>query len=258
MSKVKQTQIIGMVHLKSLDSSINDNYFNEVINSALEDIQALQRGGVDSIMIENDGDSKYSEFLDIFHATFFAKVISEVSKNITVPFGLTVLLNDWRTGFSLSKLFGGKFIRLDTFVDDVVRISDGIEIRPNPENIMRFRKSILAQDVKVYTDVHVKHTKLIKEKSLEQSINQAINNGTDGIIITGEWTGKPPTVEKVKEAKDIIGGRCELIIGSGISADNIGSFSQYADKIIVGSSIKLEGKVDKTLVKTLISRSKNL
>ena len=63
--------------------------------------------------------------------------------------------------------------------------------------------------------------------------------GADCVIVTGSVTGEPPSPADVKEAKAHC--RIPVILGSGISADNISEFYNEADGFIVGSAFKVDG-----------------
>jgi predicted TIM-barrel enzyme len=60
--------------------------------------------------------------------------------------------------------------------------------------------------------------------------------GADCVIVTGSVTGEPPCTADVKEAKTHC--RIPVILGSGVSADNITDFHNEADGFIVGSAFK--------------------
>ncbi|HJY86242.1 MAG TPA: BtpA/SgcQ family protein, partial [Candidatus Acidoferrales bacterium] len=63
--------------------------------------------------------------------------------------------------------------------------------------------------------------------------------GADALIVTGRMTGSAPDVEKVREAKSLASR--PILVGSGSNQENIGAFLQYADGVIVGSSLKTDG-----------------
>jgi predicted TIM-barrel enzyme len=56
-------------------------------------------------------------------------------------------------------------------------------------------------------------------------------------------TGDAPDIGKVREAKALAGDR-PLLIGSGADQRNIGAFMEVADGVIVGSSIKRDGRCE--------------
>ena len=59
---------------------------------------------------------------------------------------------------------------------------------------------------------------------------------SDGVIVTGHHTGAPPDPEDlvaVRHATEL-----PIIIGSGISIENIEDLAPFADAFIVGSAMK--------------------
>ena len=76
--------------------------------------------------------------------------------------------------------------------------------------------------------------------------------GADAVIITGSRTGDEAQLEDVKEAKT---AGLPVVIGSGITLDNIADYAKIADAVIVGSWLKEAGKwrnpVDQQRVRAL-------
>src|SRR3989454_10680861 len=66
--------------------------------------------------------------------------------------------------------------------------------------------------------------------------------GADALIVSGRMTGSAPDIEKVREAKRL--ATRPLLIGSGTNTENVVEFLQYADGIIVGSSLKKDGVME--------------
>ncbi|MBI1738342.1 MAG: tryptophan synthase subunit alpha, partial [Acidobacteria bacterium] len=59
------------------------------------------------------------------------------------------------------------------------------------------------------------------------------------LIVTGRMTGNAPDVEKVREAKRLASR--PVLVGSGSDDENIAALFQYADGVIIGSSLKKDG-----------------
>ena len=70
---------------------------------------------------------------------------------------------------------------------------------------------------------------------MKAATKDAIKNNADGIIITGKWTGDPPTIEDVLGVKEVA-KNIPVILGSGITPDNISNYD--VDGMIVGSYFK--------------------
>ena len=139
---------------------------------------------------------------------------------------------------------------MPVFVDSVQTQYD--RVLAEPEKVISFRKKIGASGIALFTDIRVKHAKMLENKTLAQSAKQAIERGSDGIIITGKWTGDAPNLFDLKEAKETVGKDFPLLIGSGADKDNVESLLEYADAIVVGTSLKtgeLRGKEEEINLK---------
>ncbi len=246
--------ITGVLHLEPFPDSHDKEELGNLIEKALRDLSALQVGGVHQLLIENDfhePPSPYGEFLTEDQYKVFVSIMKKLKPYIKVPFGFCCLLNDYKSSFKLAKNFGGSFVRLDTFVDPVERISDGIQIIPSPSDILSFQKDIEAEDIELWADVHVKHTKLLVDKTINASILEANKFKADKIIITGGWTGQAPNVGYIRNLvthfPDI-----NFIIGSGVNKENINEFGLYIDNFIIGSAFKNSKGVSIDKVKEII------
>ncbi len=60
--------------------------------------------------------------------------------------------------------------------------------------------------------------------------------------LTGRMTAEAPVLDDVREAKRL--ARKPVLVGSGANEENIGAFLQYADGVIVGSSLKKDGVME--------------
>jgi len=114
-------------------------------------------------------------------------------------------------------------------------------IKGTPEEVIKFKKKIGAENIKLYCDVHVKHAELISSYSLEESILLAEEKGADAIIITGKWTGNAPNIEKLIKARSV--AKKPIIIGSGLDKNNVKKLFSYADGGIVSTSLKEDSEI---------------
>jgi membrane complex biogenesis BtpA family protein len=229
----KSKSIIGMIALPPLNYKF---VLNQAIDRALKDLDTLQRGGVDGVCIENDYDQPHQITIDREMVESFKQIAQEVRTQAKLPVGLQVLLNDWRASLDIAKAVGAQFVRLDFFVDRV-RIHAGV-IEPEPETVIAYRKQISAENVALFTDIQVKHSKMLElKKPLAISAHQAIAHGADALIVTGKLTGEPPDIEDLKEVRKAT-GNFPILIGSGTNAQNVADLFQYVDGAIVGTSLK--------------------
>ena len=62
---------------------------------------------------------------------------------------------------------------------------------------------------------------------------------SDGVILTGQSTGRPTNEEEVSEVKKATS--LPVLVGSGVTAENLGHYAM-ADAVIVGSYFKEGGR----------------
>jgi predicted TIM-barrel enzyme len=78
----------------------------------------------------------------------------------------------------------------------------------------------------------------------------------DVLIVSGKFTGNAPDVAKIREAKRLT--TRPVLIGSGCDSENATALLQYADGIIVGTSLKKDGVMENAVgphrVKALMNR----
>jgi predicted TIM-barrel enzyme len=86
-------------------------------------------------------------------------------------------------------------------------------------------------------DIHFKHSKLLSRYSLVQSARLAIKKGADALIVTGKWTGDAPDFQELKSLRKAIGD-FPIFTGSGADKKNIKEILQFANGVIVSTSLK--------------------
>ena len=231
-----KNSIIGMVHFPPLFGYKDFPGLKICLQKSLRDAETLEKGGVDAIMFENNYDIPHYEFVSQETVAIMTFLIQKISEKIKIPFGINVLWNDYKAALSIAKVCGGKFVRIPVFVDSVE--TNYGKIFANPKEVLALRKKIGAENVALFTDIHVKHAKMLEQKSISESAKEAIKNGSDAIIITGKWTGDAPNISDLKEAREAVGKDFPILIGSGATKNNIGTLLKYADGVIVGTALK--------------------
>jgi len=233
--------IIGVIHFPPLLGYPNSPGLKVALNNALKDLKALESGGIDGIIIENNYDTphKISVGPETTAAmTFLGEKIKSATK---LPLGINVLWNDYKAALSIAKVLNLQFIRVPVFVDKI-KTNYGI-IGGRPKDVTNFKKLIRAENIALFTDIHVKHSVLISKNNITSSAKLAIKNGSDAIIITGRWTGDAPDLNELISVRKTI-GRFPILIGSGANNNNVRNLLRYADGIIISTSLK-EGNFKK-------------
>lgn len=176
--------------------------------------------------------------------------------------------NQHRAGFvGLNALGAGGIISGLNLLDDAFKkgeleyIPDGLWVdRANldPEYLDSLSK--LRTDhpelgrVKILGGVAFKYTPEYTDEP-EAAAAQAKKAGSyiDVITTSGEGTGSPPSVEKIKAMKESTAG--QIAIASGVDAGNIASYAPFTDEVLVASSLETysySGIFDPVKLKELI------
>ncbi|HUC02128.1 MAG TPA: BtpA/SgcQ family protein [Candidatus Paceibacterota bacterium] len=235
MFKKEKNIIIGAIHFPPLLGYAGFPGLRVALRNALADLSSLQKGGVDGIIIENNYDVPHKAFVDPGVVACMTLLGKELRAATTLPLGISVLWNDYRTALSISKVLNLDFVRIPVFVDKV-RTQYGV-VEGNPRAVRSFQKSIQAEHVMLFTDIHVKHATLLSKYSLLESASLAIKGGADVLIVTGRWTGDAPRADDLNVLREKLGG-FPIFIGSGINSKNVKGLFRFADGAIVSTSIK--------------------
>lgn len=241
MNKIKdifrknENIVIGAIHFPPLLGYPDFPGMKAASRNALQDLKAFSRGGADGVIFENNYDIPHTVEADSGTVASMAYLGAEIARSASIPVGVNVLWNDFKTGLVLAKILNLSFIRVPVFVD-TVKTDCGI-IKGNARAVVDFRKKIKAERVALFTDIHVKHSKLLSHYSIIESARRAIKAGSDGLIITGKWTGDAPDLDELARVRKAV-GRFPIIVGSGADKSNVAALLRYANGVIVGTSLK--------------------
>ena len=79
-----------------------------------------------------------------------------------------------------------------------------------------------------------------RERGVYDELHQAEFFLVDGVIVTGSRTTEPPDVADLQRVKSA--AKVPVLIGSGMTAENVGIYLPRADGFIVGSTFRQAGK----------------
>ncbi len=237
--------VIGMVHLWPLPGSPGYRGYGmqTIIDHALWDADALLQGGVNGLIVENMWDLPYYVGPEVKPEAMTAQAVAaaEVIKNVAVPVGINVIHNGGVVCLSIAAAARARFIRVCILTGS--RLWDTGELDHGcAAELLRKRKELYAEDIHIFADVDKKHSVAFPGLDLATHIEWCEFYGADALIVTGKMTGSAPDVEKVREARQLASR--PILVGSGSNEKNIAAFLQYADGVIVGSSLKKDGVME--------------
>jgi membrane complex biogenesis BtpA family protein len=234
--------VIGVVHLPALPGSPKwRGKLGSVIARAVADAKAYAQGGVDAVIIENFWDAPFTK-TNVGPETVAAMAVagSAVRDVIEIPVGFNVLRNDAFSALALCAACGGSFVRVN--VHSGAMLTDQGIIEGDAYNTVRYRQRI-CPDVLLFADIHVKHAVPLGDFTIEDSAHDTLERGrADALIISGTGTGVAADIDDVERVRRAC-PKAKILLGSGVTLENAPEFLRFADGVIVGTSLKVGGKL---------------
>jgi membrane complex biogenesis BtpA family protein len=234
--------VIGMVHLLPLPGAPGYDFYgmDAVVEHALRDAEALVSGGVDGLIVENMWDLPYYVGMEVppEEMTAQAVVARAIVEAVEMPVGINVIHNGGRVTLAIAVAAGADFIRVCLLTG--ARVWDTGELDHGcAAELLRWRKNLGAEHIKIFADVDKKHSVAFPGIDLATHIEWTEFYLADVLIVSGKMTGAAPELEKVRRAREL--ATRPILMGSGTTAENIAQFLQYADGAIVGTDLKVDG-----------------
>lgn len=234
-------------------SPLYDGDDQRVMDQALSDLEHYKHAGVDSIIFENDHDLPYIQPpLDDRGVDLMTSIAREARKSFNGPMGVQMLEAANITSLEIAAQADLDYIRVEAYV--FAHVGGSGVINGSAGKILRRRKELKAEHIKVFADVKKKHGShsLTIDLDITDEIRQAEFFLVDGVIVTSQFTGLNPDKEDLRKARSVT--RLPVLIGSGMTAENIKDYLPLADGFIVGSCFRKDGKFLETLEPERVGR----
>jgi len=232
--------VIAMAHFPALPGTPRydaSRGIDGILEKMRQDVMHLLNGGVDGILFCNEDDRPYTLKADLEAVSVMTRVITELRPR-DIPFGVDFLW-DARAPLAVAKATGAAFIR--EVVTGVYESDMGLWA-PDPAAILRYRKQIDAEDVKIFGNITPEFASPLGNRSVAQRAKSAVVSSLlDAVLISGSMAGSEPDLSWLIEAKETVGQEVPVLLNTGARADNIQKFLSVADGVIVGSSLKEDG-----------------
>lgn len=232
--------VIAMLHLAALPG---DPGFDSkagvapVVARAREELDALQSGGVDGVMISNEFSLPYLTKTEPITAITMARIVGELLPDIRIPYGVNVLW-DGCASIDLAVATGAQFVR-EIFTG--VYASDFGLWDTNIGEAARHRVRIGGSGIKLFFNIVPESAVYLAGRDLE-SITRTTVFATlpDAICVSGPTAGSPTDVQALRVVKGAA-GNIPVFVNTGVRADNVAAQLQIADGAIVGTYFKEHG-----------------
>lgn len=234
--------LAAMIGVRPLPGSPGYNGNDEAIMAtALSDLTHYIEAEVDAIVLENSHDLPYIKAPLPAPAIEMMKSISrEVRKRFGGPIGIQMLEGANEAALEIGHESNLDFLRVEGYV--FAHIGGAGIIEGCAGKLLRHRRQLGCEHLKIFADVKKKHCShaLTGDLDIIDEIKQAEFFLADGVIVTGARTTEPPGFGDLRRAGKA--ARTPVIIGSGMTPDNIKKYYSLADGFIVGSTFRQDGQ----------------
>lgn len=232
--------LIGMVHVGPLPGcAVPGDSIERQAEHAAAEAAILARAGFDAIIVENMHDAPY---VNGPHGPEIVASMTRIALAVraaapALVLGIQVLSRGEREALAVALAVGASFIRCENFVFSHVA-DEGLMVDASAGPLLRYRRSIGADHIAVFADIKKKHAShaLTSDVGLRDAVEAAAFFGADGVVITGAATGRPASMDDVQAARSAT--QLPVLVGSGVTPEQVGSLLRHADGLIVGSYIK--------------------
>jgi len=232
--------LIGVVHLQALPGTPGNKVdLGSIKSKAVEEARLYKESGFHGILIENTHDRPYLKSSVGPEIVAAMSVIGAAVCEATVlPLGIQILAGANQSALAAALACDASFVRVEGFVFAHVADEGLIESSAGP--LLRYRRAIGADHIRIFADIKKKHSAhaITADVDIAETAKAAEFFTVDGVIVSGLATGLPADPKEVASVAEVVS--VPTLVGSGITAENIGTFSS-ADAFIVGSSIKQGG-----------------
>lgn len=239
----RRKAVIGVIHSLPLPGSpdYDGRDMEDVVAFAVAEAERYRDGGVDGLIVENHGDIPFAR-PDRFGpetAACMAVMTDAVRRVSALPVGVNILANGAIQALAVAKAAGAAFIRVNQWSNAYVA-NEGLIDGPAGD-AARYRAWLHARTVRIFADVHVKHGAhaITADRTIGELARDNEFFDADVAIATGQRTGDPTTMEELRTVA--AGTSLPVVVGSGVTPDNVEDMLTVADAVIVASWLKRDG-----------------
>ncbi|MBI4603215.1 MAG: BtpA/SgcQ family protein [Planctomycetes bacterium] len=236
--------LLGVIHLHPLPGSPRHagEALDAIAEAARRDAEAILQAGFDGFILENFGDAPFFKGpVPVHVVAAMTRIAADLPRRKSLA-GVNVLRNDAAAALAVAYGAGLQFIRIN--VHSGAMVTDQGVIEGNAAATLRERK-LLAPAVAILADVDVKHAAPLGGRfDLAEAARETAHRGlADALIVTGTATGRPVSSADLKAVREAVPDR-PVLAGSGVTLETVRKVLRACDGIIVGTSIKREGRIE--------------
>ena len=254
--------VIGMIHIGALPGTpANHHPLDKIIRQAAAEALLYRSAGVHGLMIENMHDTPYLKGAVGPEITAAMTAVAQAVKNEAgLSTGVQILAGANREALAVALAAGLDFIRAEGFA--FAHVADEGLLESCAAELLRYRREIGAESVRIWADVKKKHSShaITADVGIGAAAHTVEFMRGDAVIVTGSFTGDAASLQDLEEVKSSTS--LPVLLGSGVTEENLGDSFARADGFIVGSSFKKRGDwreaLDASKIRAFMARHRQL
>jgi membrane complex biogenesis BtpA family protein len=251
--------IIAMAHIPALPGTPRydaPSGLEGMLEKVRIDVRHLVEGGVDAIMFCNEDDRPYTFNATPAQVAAMARLVTEL-RPTEIPFGVDFLW-DPIAALSIAAVTGAYFIR--EVLTGVYESDMGLW-QPDARQVLSLRRELGVDHIAIFFNIAPEFCSPLGARTIAQRARSAVTSSTpDALLVSGLMAGVEPDISIIEDARLAAGDDVPVLLNTGAKPGNIAEFLKYADGVIVGTSLKVDGytwnPVDPGRVKEFMARAR--
>ena len=235
--------IISMLHLDPLPGDPrykHDSSVATVVEHAKRDLEALQEGGVDGIIISNEFSLPYQRHMSFVTPATMAYVVGQLKSELSVPYGVDAI-SDGLACIELAAACEANFIR-GTFSG--VYVGDGGLYDNDFSMLQRRRVELHLDDLKMLYFINPESDRNLDTRALADIASSTIFKvHPDGLCVSATAAGADVDTDLIASVK-AKNPEVAVLVNTGCRPDTIEEKLSVCDAAVVGTYFKENGKLE--------------
>jgi uncharacterized protein len=233
-------QVIAALHLPPFVGSRHPDArpSAEILEYALRNISRAVEAGVRAVYLQDLGDTPHAIDVQPYTIAGMSALGGLLRKEFPdLLLGICLMPHGAREPLAVAQAIGADFVRLKVYVGAMVK-AEGI-LQGCAFQAVQYRTQINAEEIAILADVYDRTGEPLGRMPLVDEARQAATFGrADGLILTGKSV--PESLDMLREVQSAKLG-APLLVGGGVTPQNVSEFAALVDGIIVSSAFKAVG-----------------
>ncbi len=253
--------IIGLLHLKPLPGDpfyAPQGNLDDVIACAKADLDALQRGGVDGVLVTNELSLPYEKKVSGVTLGAMGMVIGALKEHFRVPYGVEAIYDGDAT-MEICAATQAAFTRClftGAWAGDLGLIDRDVA------KTLRLKSALRLDELKLFYFVTSEGEVYLNDRSYPDIAKSMLFNcRPDALVVGGAAAGVGPGGELLEQVRTAAGA-VPVVCGTGCRKETVAEILKNCDGAFVGTTFKKDGifenRVDEQRVKEFMDTVKKM